>query len=46
MIEVVCEKNIAMAKGKYMLVKTHESIDIMISIMTYICSQREQFITI
>lgn len=33
-----------MAKGKHLLVGVHESIDLMIGIIAYICSQRDQTI--
>ena len=42
MIEIVSIKNAAAAKGKHILVHNHQSIDSMIAIIAYLCTQNDQ----
>lgn len=41
-MEIVSLSNQHMIKGRHLLVHSHESIDLMIAIIAYICSQRGQ----
>lgn len=41
-IDILSIKNEHMIKDKYLLVNAHESIDLMIAIITYVCHERDQ----
>lgn len=45
-MEVVSIQNEHMAKGKHILVNVCQSIDLMLAIISYACSQRDQEIEI